>query len=189
MAIRAEKDTLRERLLAHRAARPAAERAAAEADIAEHGLARCAGLRRVAAYAGVGDEPGTHALLDGLLAAGVTVLLPVLAPGRRLDWAPYAGWPALAAGAFGLLQPTEARVAGDALASVDLVLAPALAVDRAGNRLGRGAGYYDRALAGVPPSRVAAVVYADEVLDAVPAQPHDRPVGHVLTPEGFVALG
>ena len=66
--------------------------------------------------------------------------------------------------------------------------APALAVDRHGHRLGRGGGYFDRALAAVPPSMSVAVVYDDEVLDEVPTQPHDRDVGAALTPSALRPL-
>jgi len=74
------------------------------------------------------------------------------------------------------------------LSGVDLVLAPALAVDRLGNRLGWGKGHYDRVLATVEPEQVVAVVYDDEVLDRVPVEEHDRRVGAVLTPSGLRRL-
>lgn len=183
------KQALRARLLTHRATRPETERRSVERALAAHASARAAGAGAVAAYAGVGDEPRTRTLLDALRAAGTLVLLPVLAPGRTLVWAAYDGWEALETSPFGLLQPTGARQPPDALAALDLVLAPALAVDRAGHRLGRGAGYYDRALAAVPRERVLAVVHDDEVLADVPFEPHDRRVGGALTPSGVVPLG
>jgi 5-formyltetrahydrofolate cyclo-ligase len=187
--LRADKERLRARLLAARAARPEADRQAAATEIAGHGLRLCAGMRTVAAYAGVGEEPPTRALVDGLRDAGCTVLMPVVAPGRVLEWVVYDGWDDLESAGYGLLEPRGARLGPAAVADADVVLAPALAVDRAGNRLGRGAGYYDRALAPVAVGRVVAVVYDDEVLDDVPAEPHDLPVSAALTPSGVVALG
>jgi 5-formyltetrahydrofolate cyclo-ligase len=187
--LRADKERLRARLLAARAARPESDRQAAATGIAVHGLQLCAGLRTVAAYAGVGEEPPTRALVDGLRDAGCTVLMPVVAPGHVLEWVVYDGWDDLQAAGYGLLEPRGSRLGPAAVAGVDVVLAPALAVDRAGNRLGRGAGYYDRALAQVAVERVVAVVYADEVVDEVPAEPHDHRVGAALTPSGVVALG
>jgi 5-formyltetrahydrofolate cyclo-ligase len=63
------------------------------------------------------------------------------------------------------------------------VIAPALAVDRGGNRLGRGGGSFDRALARVGPLiPVIALLYDDELLEHVPAEPHDRPVRAVARP-------
>ena len=64
-----------------------------------------------------------------------------------------------------------------------MVLVPALAVDHAGNRLGRGGGSYDRALARVGPLiPLIALVYDDELLDHVPTAPHDVPVRAAVSP-------
>ena len=61
-----------------------------------------------------------------------------------------------------------------ALADATVVFVPALAVDRAGVRLGRGAGFYDRSLPlAAPAARLVAVVRDDELVDEVPAEPHD----------------
>jgi 5-formyltetrahydrofolate cyclo-ligase len=65
-----------------------------------------------------------------------------------------------------------------------LVIAPALAVDHAGWRLGRGAGYFDRALAHAR-GTLCAVVYADELLPVVPHEPHDVAVHLVVTEAGI----
>lgn len=184
------KRALRRQLLAARATLPAVEldgRGAGLRDVAAGlPLLISASGRRVAAYVSVGSEPGTQPLLDGLRRAGVAVLLPVLTDRGALDWAPYQGPGLLRAGRHGLLEPTGPLLGEDAFSSADLVLVPALAVDRAGHRLGRGGGYYDRALGHVPDETpVLAVVYAEEVLDEVPVEPHDRPVGGALTPTGW----
>lgn len=179
---------LRSRLLAARAARPRAEVAAAEVALAAHGAAAWSTLSRVAAFAGVGSEPPTHALLDRLSDAGVMVLLPVVAE-AGLQWSSYDGWGGLVEGPLGLLEPAGSPATDDVLATVDVVLVPALAVDPHGHRLGRGKGYYDRALTDVEPARIVAAVYDDEVLDDVPAETHDRRVGFALTPSGLRRLG
>ena len=181
------KRLLRQRLVAARAARPEVERASAEPLLADHAVRAAGHLTRVAAFAGIGTEPPTRALLDRLRSAGVAVILPIVAE-PQLQWAPYEGWERLVPGAFGLLQPNGPVEGVDALHAVDLVFAPALAVDVHGNRLGWGKGHFDRALADVEPRRVVAVVFDDEVIDAVPVEPHDRPVGAVLTPSGLRRL-
>ena len=64
---------------------------------------------------------------------------------------------------------------------------PALAVDGAGIRLGRGGGSYDRALARVPAGvPVVALLFPDEILPALPREPHDHPVTAALTPAGLI---
>ena len=58
-------------------------------------------------------------------------------------------------------------------------------MDRSGARLGRGGGYYDRALPYVRPGALmVAVVFDDEFVDELPVEPHDRPVTAVVTPTG-----
>lgn len=201
------KATLRARALDVRARRSTAERAAAADALARHLSAApfCRAGRVVGAYVPVATEPGSIAMLDVLHAAGVEVLLPAVLdpedPDRALGWTVYSGPDALAPGPWGLLEPVGIRRGLVALATASAVLVPALLVDGAGRRLGRGGGYYDRVLAELPPAvRRVAVVYDDEFLatdttdaadaDAdtdsggVPTEPHDRPVDGVLTPTG-----
>jgi 5-formyltetrahydrofolate cyclo-ligase len=76
------------------------------------------------------------------------------------------------------------------VATADVVLVPALAVDRTGMRLGRGGGSYDRALGHVPVGTfVCALLYDGELLDRVPHDDHDRPVTAAVTPSGLSRLG
>jgi 5-formyltetrahydrofolate cyclo-ligase len=120
------------------------------------------------------------------------VLLPVVPdePGP-LDWARYTGRDGLAAGPLGLREPTGERLGVDAVTKARLVLVPALAADRAGRRLGRGGGYYDRTLpltaADVP---LVVVLNDEELVDALPVEPHDRRVtAALLADAGHIALG
>ena len=68
------------------------------------------------------------------------MLLPVLRPDGDLDWASYEGPDSLRPGPRGLTEPAEPPRGPGAIASADLVLVPALAVDHSGLRLGRGGG-------------------------------------------------
>ena len=137
----------------------------------------------VAAYYSIGSEPDTRRLLYALWKRGTYVLLPLLQPDGELDWASYEGPDSLVPGPRGLLEPGEPARGADAVARADVVLVPALAVDGSGNRLGRGGGSFDRALARVGPLIPAiTLLYDDEFLDAVPAEPHDRPVNAIARP-------
>ncbi|GLZ08652.1 5-formyltetrahydrofolate cyclo-ligase [Actinomadura sp. NBRC 104412] len=144
----------------------------------------------VAAYVSIGTEPDTRGLLLALWKRGTYVLLPRLRPDNDLDWASYEGPDSLVPGPHGLLEPSEPPRGPDAVSSADVVLVPALAVDRRGMRLGRGGGSYDRALARVGPAILtAALIYDGELIDALPAEPHDRHVRAAVTPsEGLVRL-
>ena len=110
------------------------------------------------------------------------VLLPVLLDDLDLDWAVFAGAGALPRPAPAMLEPAGPPLGRDAIATADLVLVPALAVDGAGRRLGQGGGSYDRALPRAT-APVVAVVFGDEVLATLPVERHDRSVDGVLTPD------
>lgn len=183
------KVALRDQVLTARNRRTLAERAEVARAIAEH-LLSAPEVRRAAtvtAYVGVGPEPGTGVLLRELAAAGKRVLLPVVLPGRDLDWAAYAGDDALAPARFGLLEPTGPRLGVEAVATPDAVLVPGLAVSARGDRLGRGGGFYDRALGRVPVGTFTCVLlHDDEVGLDVPTEPHDRRVTATATPSGIV---
>jgi 5-formyltetrahydrofolate cyclo-ligase len=144
----------------------------------------------VAVYVSAGTEPGTEALLAALYERGTRVLLPVVRPDLSLDWVRYEGPGALRRGRFGIREPTGLRLGPEALTQADVVLVPALLVDRDGNRLGRGGGSYDRALPLRRPGVLAiAVLHAGEVVDALPTEPHDATVDAAFCPDGFVVLG
>ena len=190
--LRSAKTALRGRLLAARTALPDDRRAEAGRLLRDAVLAlpetQMAGT--VAAYISVGTEPGTRSLVYALWKRGAYVLLPLLRPDNDLDWASYEGPDSLAAAPRGLLEPTDPPRGPGAVASAVLVIVPALAVDRRGRRLGRGGGSYDRALArvgGAVPT--VALLYDDELVDEVPAGPHDQPVRLVAQPaQGIIRL-
>jgi 5-formyltetrahydrofolate cyclo-ligase len=183
------KTALRDQLLTARNRRSLAEVGRDAAAIAARLLAS-AEVRRaatVAAYVSIGTEPGTTALIEALREQGKRVLLPVLQPDNDLDWAVHTG--DLVPARRGLLEPGGPTVGPDAIAWADVVLLPGLAVDRTGMRLGRGGGSYDRALGRVPLGTPTIVLlYDGEIVDAVPAEPHDRRVTHAVTPSGLARL-
>ncbi|ORT58669.1 5-formyltetrahydrofolate cyclo-ligase [Streptomyces sp. CB03238] len=184
-----EKAALRRQLLAARTVLTSNDVQEAAAVLADAAL-NLPELRRawtVAAYVSTGSEPGTRALLDVLRERGVRVLLPVLLEDNDLDWAAYEGAERLVRAGRGLLEPAGPRLGVDAVLEADTVLLPGLAVDVRGMRLGRGGGSYDRVLArivraGHDPALVV-LLYANEVVERVPEEPHDHPVHAVVTPE------
>lgn len=181
MAGEAEKAGWRARLLDRRSALAPAELDAAADALRRHVLDRLAGAPRVAAYVPIGREPGSLDLLDGLRDTGTEILLPVVLDG--LDWAVYAGRDRLVRGSAGTLQPDGPLLGPEALVTATAVLVPALAVDARGVRLGRGGGYYDRALALLRPSvPVAALLHDGELVPRLPVDPWDRPVHAAVAP-------
>jgi 5-formyltetrahydrofolate cyclo-ligase len=144
-------------------------------------LPLCRGAGTVAAYAALGSEPPTGPLLDAL--SDLRVLLPVLQDDGDLDWAQHRPGAALVRSDRGLREPPGPLLGRDAVAGCGVVVVPALAVDGAGRRLGRGGGSYDRALPRAL-GLVVALLHDGELRDVVPAEPHDVRVDAVVTPSG-----
>jgi 5-formyltetrahydrofolate cyclo-ligase len=127
----------------------------------------------VSAYAPLAHEPGGTVLLDALGATGARILLPILRDDLDLDWAVYTG--DLVPGPRGMREPPGTRLGVDAISAASVVVVPAVAVDRRGIRLGRGGGSYDRALSRAQ-GLVVALLYPGELVEELPAEPHDEPV-------------
>jgi 5-formyltetrahydrofolate cyclo-ligase len=142
----------------------------------------------VAAYVGVGTEPGTGPLLDALHRRGIRVLLPVLEPDFDIDWSVYTGPEGLVRATRGLLEPDGPRLGPTAVGTADAVLLPGLAVDKSGMRLGRGGGSYDRVLRRTAREAFRCVVlHEGEIVDGdVPSSRHDGRVQAAALPSGLV---
>ncbi len=138
--------------------------------------ARCVGL-----YAPIGSEVDVAPLLQHLVAAGRMVALPRMRPDKRLDFVAVVSLGALSPGAFGIREPTGLALP---MVQLDLVMAPGLAFDGEGRRLGYGGGYYDRTLLGYT-GMVMGVAFSQQIHAALPGAPHDRPVDGVVCELGY----
>lgn len=178
------KAELRTAILKRRRERGAAELAADAEAIAAHLLAApFARVDLIAAYLSMDTEPGTGPLLAGLHERGTEVIVPVTGPGHSMSWVRWTSGQESTTSGIGVREPIGDRLGAAALAQAGLVVVPALAVDHAGNRLGRGAGYYDRALADITTPRCA-LTFAEELIEQVPHENHDLPVDLVVTEIG-----
>lgn len=190
------KNALRTVLLTARVDRPDGDRLVAARANAQHLLALLSGVRIVCAYLPLDSEPLRAGLLDGLVATGSTVLVPVAAADAPLDWCTYPS--PTARGSSGIAEPTGPRLGPEAVNTAGAILVPALAVDRTGSRLGRGGGHYDRTLALLPsrgrgrPGRgrqvpeLVAVLFDGELLDRVPSGRFDRAVTAAVQPSSGI---
>lgn len=187
------KAQLRRTVRARRSARAAGDQAEFARGFAEVLLPRLATARSVTAYLALPGEPDLGRAMDDLAQRSVTIWLPVvstLGGERALVWGDSRqGLVHGAATPTGLrlLEPAPPHVADP---TVDVVLLPGLAVDRRGVRMGQGAGYYDRTAQrlGWPSATTAviAIVHDDEVVDEVPAEPHDLRATAICTPTQWI---
>jgi 5-formyltetrahydrofolate cyclo-ligase len=134
------------------------------------------GARMVALYRALPSECGTAELATELEAAGREVCYPAVAAGELgLRYKRSSG--VFVAGALGIEEPAGPDVPLD---RIELLVVPALAVDTAGRRLGRGKGHYDATLALYQGPSVA-LVFDSQLVPEVPVGEHDRRVGAVCT--------
>jgi len=176
------KSNLREAALARRDALPAAERLAAAEAIAGRAfpIAIAPGTI-VSGYMPMKSELDPRPLMRKLADAGARLALPVvIARGLPLVMRAYAFGDALIRGVWDIRVPPPE--AGEV--APHIVLAPLLAFDRSGNRLGYGAGYYDMTIAALranKPVVAVGVAFAAQEVDAVPTTPRDVRLDLVLT--------
>lgn len=139
------------------------------------------GASRIACYLPFGNEPDTELFIDWAMENQIEVLLPVSNSDGTLHWVAFDG--TTKQGIFGF---QEAAGETQEPTNIDLAIIPALAVDETGVRLGKGKGFYDRALLDlVPLPPVIAVVFDEELLSSVPSELHDQPVDAAATPSGI----
>ena len=180
----AEKRRLRRSLSQGRRAVSADEAARVAEQIAARLLAEVVvrRARRVALYAALPDEVPSRPLFDALATLHKTLLLPRVLRENELAFAVVTDWSALRPGRYGVLEPPVLAVTIEPEEG-DLVLVPGVAFDRAGNRLGRGKGCYDRAFpsGAARPPLLMGVAYDLQVVDAVPHAARDRRMDAVVT--------
>ncbi len=144
--------------------------------------------RVVAGYWPVGFELDGRPLLLGLSAAGWALALPVVtAPDAPLAFRSWRPDDLLVAGGYGIPEPAPSAP----LVRPAVVLVPLLAFDRAGHRLGQGAGHYDRTLAalrmpGSAPVLAVGLAFAAQEVPAVPASVHDQRLDWIVTEQGAI---
>jgi 5-formyltetrahydrofolate cyclo-ligase len=147
------------------------------------------GARSISCFLSTTFEPGTREFVDGAVARGIRVLLPITRADGLLDWAVATTDLDITEGMYGLPEPVGELLGPIAVNDVDLLVIPAAAVDRSGMRLGWGRGFFDKTIGsmeGCPP--VYAVVYDSEFLDEVPSDLHDQPVTGIVTPTQTLVL-
>ena len=153
--------------------------------------------QRVAGYWAVGGELPLHAAVARLRARGQQYYLPVVVDAgvdaaRSLRFAPLYANSALRPNRYGIPEPECEAAAILTPQQIELVLLPLVAFDRAGHRLGMGAGYYDHSFAFLQartrplPPLLVGIGYSFQEVDALPAQAHDVPLDYIVTEKELI---
>lgn len=176
------KAEVRSRIRALRASISAPERAALAESAALEALKlpQVRAARYVLGFVSSAEEIDIAPLLAALGDRGALIALPRIAGPDELTL--HVAGPGLESGPFGIQQPTADQPQVDA-EHIDLVIVPGVAFDRSGARIGFGAGYYDRLLPQLPRAFRIALAYDFQVVESLPVEAHDVPVGAIVTPD------
>lgn len=146
------------------------------------------GWRRVAAYAGMASEVRLDPWFDRI-GSDIVLCLPAIDSQGAMTFRRWSPGEALVTGPFSIEQPRPTAASVE-LSEQDAVLLPLLGFDRAGTRLGSGAGYYDRAFAfrraGDRAPRLIGIAFAAQEFDTLPREPWDVPLDAVVTEQGWI---
>lgn len=183
------KAALRTEIYARRKLAHAADRAASLAARDHFMAARLhTGAEIISGFRPIRTEIDVTPLMLALHAAGHRLCVPVIeGAGRPLRFRAWSPDAAMVEGAFGALVPA----AGDWL-EPQLLIAPLLAFDAAGWRLGYGGGFYDRTLEGLRAKRRTLAVgfaYSVQQVDDVPREPTDQRLDAIVTEQGLIRPG
>lgn len=144
----------------------------------------------VALYSPIGNEVATEEIRDHALRAGKKLFYPKLGDGGEPALIGVESAEELQPGRYGILEPAGTRVMTEEDQERLVVFVPGVAFDVQGNRLGRGKGWYDRALASVGERSVfVALAFELQILERVPADRWDRKVHHIITERRIIACG
>ena len=151
-------------------------------------LPECRAASVVMGFLPLPDEPDTLPLLAKLIRMGKTVCVPhTLVKERRMFPVHLRVIAGLTAGECGIPEPASQEPCDPA--SIDLLLIPARAFDKEGNRLGRGGGFYDRFLAHDAPRGVrCGIGFSCQLLDSVPHTDTDVPMDIIVTDAGTLRM-
>ncbi len=147
------------------------------------------GSRLIVFYVSFDNEVETRQLIEEALRKGKCVAIPFMrSPSEGLLLSEVRDFgEELTEGSFGILEPRAKFIRLIPPERVELLMVPGVAFDRRGYRLGFGKGCYDRLLKAMPPQAASiGLAYSFQVVDRVPTEEGDEPVGWLITEKGVV---
>ncbi len=139
-------------------------------------------------YASFRSEVDTKKIMDISLKTGKTVILPKVENKEKvLKLYEIKGINELSPGYMQIMEPKASEERLKSLADIDLILIPGAAFDLQGNRLGYGAGFYDKLLSGMKKRiLIIAPAYEEQVAEKIAAEPHDIKVDRIITDKRII---
>ncbi len=143
--------------------------------------------KSIAAYYPFRNELDTRSILRTALDSGKKVYLPVVMEGQTMHFAPILSLDKLKNNRFGIPEPEVVRSQLQSANSIDVIFAPLTCFDYLCNRVGMGAGYYDRALTNLAPDSPVKIGLAYEMqrVDQIASREWDIPMDLVITEENI----
>jgi 5-formyltetrahydrofolate cyclo-ligase len=143
--------------------------------------------RFLVSYCAKDDEVQTRHVIERALQESKRVAVVVTdVSSKTLSFSEIKSFEELAPGAFGILEPNPGGLRPIAIAQADMILVPLVAWDEKGRRLGYGAGYFDRALAGARGVAKVGLALESQRLPQIPQSRHDVPLDIIVTEKRVV---
>jgi len=189
-SLQEEKQRLRREMLAIRRSLSTMDIVTRSNQIADHlcswpGYQAC---ETVMLYLAMPDEPQTEVIIQDALGQGKRVCVPLMGEKYgEMTAATITSLDELVTGKLGLKMPNPDKTEIVLPETIDLIVVPAVAFDRSGNRLGMGAGYYDRFLIKNQKCLTVGMTWACQLVTKLPCEEHDIRMQCLLTEEGFLS--
>ncbi len=147
--------------------------------------------RTIFFFASFRSEVSTFPLMEEALRLAKKVILPLAEKTKKeLRLYEVRSLSELITGFMGIPEPNVPAGRERNINDADLVIMPGAAFDSMGNRLGYGAGYYDKLLAGLKrKSPLVAIAYEEQIVDSIPSEPHDVKVQAIVTDKRVIRCG
>lgn len=136
--------------------------------------------QKIALYHGADGEIDTADIVQHCHKTGVQVYLPVMRPDRNLVFAQWAPTDELVQNSYGLFEP-PAGASLCLVTNLDILFLPLVGWDKSGGRLGMGAGYYDRVLAGISGPLLVGLAHQIQEMKEIPMDSWDIPLDVIIT--------
>jgi 5-formyltetrahydrofolate cyclo-ligase len=138
-------------------------------------------------YLAMPEEVQTERMIRDALSCGKRVCVPLLGEKYgEMTAAEIKSLDDLIVGKYDLKMPNQETARIVSPSSIQMVVIPAVAFDRAGNRLGLGAGYYDRFLAEARDSVLIGMAWECQLVNKLPSEAHDITMQYIMTEKGLI---